>query len=127
MFSPRHMTQFTAAALVAGAVAAPTASAMSIAGSPTRAPSRPAPAVATYSPQDKQLTGNVAPGVAAGLAASTLPRASNPTGDFDWGDAAIGAGSGVALSMLGIGGALALQRRSRKPAARQGASAIATS
>ncbi len=40
-----------------------------------------------------------------------------PSG-FDWGDAGIGVAGGVALSMLGLGGALAAsQRRTRRAAA----------
>jgi hypothetical protein len=34
---------------------------------------------------------------------------------FDWGDAGIGAGAGLALSVIAVGGALAVsQRRSRR-------------
>lgn len=39
-------------------------------------------------------------------------------GGFDWGDAGIGAAGGLALSMVGAGGALALsQRRARRATA----------
>jgi hypothetical protein len=38
-----------------------------------------------------------------------------PNGGFDWGDAGIGAAGGVALSMIGLGGVLAVsQRRTRR-------------
>jgi hypothetical protein len=37
---------------------------------------------------------------------------------FDWGDAGIGAAGGLALSMVGLGGALAVsQRRTRRATA----------
>jgi hypothetical protein len=43
-----------------------------------------------------------------------------PASGFDWGDAGIGAGGGLALAMLGVGGGLVVsQRRGR---ARQGTS-----
>jgi hypothetical protein len=40
-----------------------------------------------------------------------------PSSGFDWGDAGIGAAGGLALAMLGLGGALAVssQRRARHP------------
>jgi hypothetical protein len=44
-------------------------------------------------------------------ARATIVRVSSPGGGFDWGDAAIGAAVGFALSMLGIGSATALARR----------------
>jgi hypothetical protein len=43
-----------------------------------------------------------------------IARISPPSGGFDWGDAGIGAAGGFALSLIGIGGALAIaQGRSR--------------
>lgn len=50
----------------------------------------------------------------------TIVRITASNG-FDWGDAGIGAGGGLALAMVGIGGALALsgrrtRRSSRSPA-----------
>jgi hypothetical protein len=52
-------------------------------------------------------------------AASTTPAVIVRTGPassgFDWGDAGIGAAGGLALSMIGLGGALAVsQRRTRR-------------
>ena len=41
----------------------------------------------------------------------------NGDGGFDWGDAAIGAGTGVAMLLIGVGGSAALaQRRRATPA-----------
>ncbi len=42
-------------------------------------------------------------------------RVSDP-GGFDWGDAGIGAVGGLALSMIGLGGALAVTQRRARPA-----------
>ena len=47
--------------------------------------------------------------------APTIVRVSPPNDGFDWVDAGIGAAGGFALSMLGIGGGLAIsQRRARR-------------
>ncbi|MBV8998176.1 MAG: hypothetical protein JO304_03890 [Solirubrobacterales bacterium] len=47
--------------------------------------------------------------------AATTPTVKAPGGGFDWGDAGIGAAGGLALSMLGLGGALVVsQRRTRQ-------------
>ena len=47
----------------------------------------------------------------------TIVRIVAHDGGFDWGDAGIGVAGGVALSMLGLGGALATsQRRTRRSA-----------
>ena len=44
-------------------------------------------------------------------------RSHAPQSGFDWGDAGIGAAGGLAISMLGLGGALVItsQRRTRRP------------
>ena len=45
---------------------------------------------------------------------ATVVRVSPGSGGFDWGDAGIGAAGGFALSMVGLGSALAVsQRRTR--------------
>jgi hypothetical protein len=53
--------------------------------------------------------------------APTVIHVAAPTGGFDWGDAGIGAAGGLAISMLGVGGALMISqrrvRRSSKPTA----------
>ena len=149
MLSPQHITKATAMALAVGAFAAPAASAgpiadnaaaqprhsqvaNSVTGSHPFGPNRPVRVAAkplpspTYSRQDKQLAPHSAPLAPVNTSAPVV-RVSNPTGGFDWADAAIGASGGLALSILGIGGALALQRRSREPAAVQtGTSAVTT-
>ena len=53
-----------------------------------------------------------------GTSQTTTPivRVVTPNSGFDWGDAAIGGAGGLALSLLGLGGALALShQRSRRP------------
>ena len=50
---------------------------------------------------------------------SDAARAVASDGGFDWGDAGIGAAGGLVITMLGVGGGLALsQRRSAGPAPR---------
>jgi len=45
----------------------------------------------------------------------TIVRVSPSSGAFDWGDAGIGAAGGLALAMIGLGGALVVsQRRPRR-------------
>jgi hypothetical protein len=52
---------------------------------------------------------------AAPASQPTIVRVSAPASGFDWGDAGIGAAGGFALSMIGVGGALATsQRRGRR-------------
>jgi hypothetical protein len=49
--------------------------------------------------------------------ATPIVRVIAPQTGFDWGDAGIGAAGGLALSMLGIGGALVISshRRTHRP------------
>jgi hypothetical protein len=50
----------------------------------------------------------------------TIVRVTAGNSGFDWGDAGIGAAGGLALSMVGLGGALAVsQHRNRRTAAPQ--------
>ena len=48
------------------------------------------------------MSGN---GYGSGTAAPTVVRVVDGHSGFDWADAAIGAAGGIALSMLGLGGA----------------------
>lgn len=55
-------------------------------------------------------------GNSSSSAPATIVRVSSG-GGFDWGDAGIGAAGGIAISMLGLGTALAVSgRRARRPA-----------
>jgi hypothetical protein len=118
MISPQSITRVTAIALTAGAIAAPVASAYP----PRTAPSQGAaavgqahqPTVASYTRQDKQLAPSSPSQPAVNAAPASAP-AGSPSGGFDWADAGIGAAGGLAISIVGIGGALALsQRRVRR-------------
>ncbi|MFZ1993376.1 MAG: hypothetical protein WAU75_04645 [Solirubrobacteraceae bacterium] len=76
-------------------------------------------AAAAYSRQDKSMVPATSPSTTAPRTTkvSGLPplvRLQAPGNGFDWGDAGIGAAGGVALSLIGLGGALAVsQRRTR--------------
>jgi len=48
---------------------------------------------------------------------TTIVRVTPPAGGFDWGDAGIGAAGGLALTLIGVGGALAVSGRRTPPAA----------
>jgi hypothetical protein len=127
----------TAAALIlsVAAAGAPAASARpqgpdaATGGNQPPAVANQAPAV--YSRQDKSTVPPASPstsavgtapstssgGIAKASAAPTVIRVQAPSSGFDWGDAGIGAAGGLALAMLGLGGALAIssQRRARHP------------
>jgi hypothetical protein len=74
---------------------------------------------AVYSRQDKSIVPATSPSTPAGSTAKVsappaVVRVQAPANGFDWGDAGIGAAGGLALSMIGLGGALAVsQRRTR--------------
>jgi hypothetical protein len=52
--------------------------------------------------------------------APTIVHVTGPSGGFDWGDAGIGAAGGLALSILGVGSALAVSgHRTRRQTMRR--------
>ena len=109
-------TATTAAIIVSLAAGAPAASARP-------ADSFPAihqPPATVYSRPDKTMIPVTAPYVGAAAKTTAPPavvRVQAPQSGFDWGDAGIGA-AGLALSVIGIGGAFAVsQRRSRRSTA----------
>jgi hypothetical protein len=115
--TPTHRITTTAAAILTLAAAAgtPTAAAGSSDASVATA-SHQKPAT-VYSRQDKSLIPVASwtsdDGVSAAPAAV---RIETPPSGFDWGDAAVGAAGGFALSMIAVGGVLAVsQRRDRRP------------
>jgi hypothetical protein len=79
----------------------------------------PTPA-AVYSRQDKSIVRATSPSTTTAntakvSAAAPVVRIQAPTSGFDWGDAGIGAAGGFALSMIGLGAALAVsQHRTRR-------------
>jgi hypothetical protein len=98
------------------ATAAPAASAM-----PARLePASAAPPTAIYSRQDKSTIPTTLPATAAATVANVSApppavRIGTPTRGFDWLAAGIGVAGGIALSMLGLGGARGLsQYRTRR-------------
>ncbi len=103
--------------LALAAVAAPGASARPIGADPASAAS--APPAGVYSRQDKSMVrasppSTTAPRTAKVSSPRPVVRLQAPGNGFDWGDAGIGAAGGVALSLIGLGGALAVsQRRTR--------------
>jgi hypothetical protein len=112
--SKSHRITTTAAVVLAlAAVGTPAATA----GSPDAAvatATRPAPA-AVYSRQDKSIIPVSSRSTSADASTEqAVVRVQTPPSGFDWGDAAIGAAGGFALSLIAVGGALAVsQRRGR--------------
>ena len=109
----------TAAALVlsVAATSAPTATARLDDGNPATTANR-APAT-VYSRPDKSVIAVTTPYGRRVAQTASAPQAvvriQTPPSGFDWGDAGIGAAGGVAIAMLGLGGALAVsQRRPRR-------------
>lgn len=123
MLHHQRIRTTAAIALALAAIAAPAASALSrqagwvVRPNPDRqaaqlaraAATRPAPTNWVVRPNPDEQ--NPMP------ASPTIVRVTTPTATsgFDWADAGIGVAGGVALSMIGLGGALAVsQRRTRR-------------
>ena len=121
MLSTQRIARVTAIALTTGAVAAPVASAypprdassQPVAASSNSAAQGPQQKAATYTRQDKQLVASSQSQAPVNAAPPSAPATASD--GFDWVDAGIGAAGGLAISAVGIGGALALsQRRTRR-------------
>jgi hypothetical protein len=54
------------------------------------------------------------PAATPGSAPQAVVRIQTPPNGFDWGDAGIGAAGGLALAMIGLGGALVVSQRPRR-------------
>ena len=126
-----HRITTTAAIIVSLAAAgAPTATAAVSATNPAATANQPAPSV--YSRPDKSMVSGTTPATTAnqapasvydrpdksmipvttpGSAPQAVVRIQAPPNGFDWGDAGIGAAGGLALAMIGVGGALAVSQR----------------
>jgi hypothetical protein len=112
--TPTHrITTTVAVVLSLAAAGAPTAAARDRGRSPVANQ-----AAAVYSRQDKSLIPITTPhrdSPSDGITRQAVVRIQAPPTGFDWGDAGIGAAGGVALALLGLGGALAIsQRRPRR-------------
>ena len=121
-----HRTTATAAAILSLVAAnAPAAGARlaDLAPADTQAPavvySRPDKSMVYSGPDEPMLPTSATAGgdFSAPAAPPVVARVQAPQSGFDWGDAGIGA-AGLALSVIGIGGAFAVsQRRSRRTTA----------
>jgi hypothetical protein len=117
MTTTHRMTTTAAVILSLAAAGAPTAIARPVgADPPTTANQAQAPA-AVYSRPDKSLIPASTPSsdrIPESSAQQAIVRIQTPQSGFDWGDAGIGAAGGVALAMLGLGGALVITHRPRR-------------
>ena len=108
MISAHRITPTAAVILSLAAAGAPTAAA-AVSTNPATTANQPPASV--YSRPDKSMVRVTTPGSAP----QAVVRIQTPPSGFDWGDAGIGAAGGLALAMIGLGGALAVsQRRSRR-------------
>jgi hypothetical protein len=115
MTTTRRAATTTLLVLSLAAASAPTAGARPADFAPA---AKQAPTTVYYSRPDKSLIpvttpygGRVATQVGAQQA---VVRVQAPQSGFDWGDAGIGAAGGVALAMLGLGGALVITHRPKR-------------
>ena len=136
--SGRTLTGAVTAALAAGALAVPMASARPAEPTETyagqqqlhksgvpindsssldkRSPdAKDAASLSSLSETEKQVLASRGVG-APTTPASTPQVVSSTSDDFEWGDAAIGAGGAAAAIILASGGAMALTRRRQRPA-----------
>jgi hypothetical protein len=116
MITTHRMTTTAAVILSLAAAGAPTAIARPV-GADTATAANQAPAT-VYSRPDKSLIRVSAPYGDSTSRQATAPQAvvqvQTPPSGFDWGDAGIGAAGGVALAMLGLGGALVITHRPKR-------------
>jgi hypothetical protein len=109
MTTTPRITTTAAVILSLAAAGAPTATATVSATNPATTANQP-PASA-YSRPDKSMIRASTPGSAP----QAVVRIQTSPNGFDWGDAGIGAAGGLALAMIGLGGALVVsQRRPRR-------------
>jgi hypothetical protein len=116
MLHHQHIRTTAAIALALAALAAPAAAAhgghaswvvrpnpdQQAAELARAAAARPAPTTWVVRPNPDEQNPPPAP--------TTIVRVTTPTGGLDWGDAGIGAAAGVALSMIALGGTLAVSQ-----------------
>ena len=103
-----HRMTTAAVMLSLAAAGAPTAAATVSATNPATTVNRPPASV--YDRPDKSTIRVTTPASAT----QAVVRIQTPPNGFDWGDAGIGAAGGLALTMIGVGGALAVSQRRRR-------------
>jgi hypothetical protein len=112
--SKSHRITIAAAAVLALAAAGAPAATAGSRDAAVATATRPAPAT-LYSRQDKStipVSSRSTPADAS--TEQAVVRIQTPPSGFDWGDAAVGAAGGFALSLIAVGGALVVsQRRGR--------------
>jgi hypothetical protein len=101
-------TRITAAAVILSlaAAGAPTATATATAGTNPAATTNQ-PTAGVYSRPDKSMIRVTTPASVP----QAVVRIQAPPSGFDWGDAGIGAAGGLAIAMIGLGGALVVSQR----------------
>jgi hypothetical protein len=102
MTTTHRITTTAAVILSLAAAGAPTATATT-----TTANQPPA---GTYDRPDKSMIPITTPGSAP----QAVVRIETPPSGFDWADAGIGAAGGLAIAMIGLGGALVISQRPRR-------------
>ena len=109
MISTHRITTTAAVMLSLAAAGAATATASVTSTNPATTSNQPPASV--YDRPDREMI----PATTPGSAPQAVVRIQTPPNGFDWGDAGIGAAGGLALAMIGVGGALVVsQRRPRR-------------
>ncbi len=108
MTTTHRITTAIALALALGASAAPASAwPTNINANGSEVPAMPTSTQPAAQPNGPSRTVSTSPAIV---------RVGASNGGFDWGDAGIGAAGGLALSMIGLGGALAVSKnRTRRP------------
>ena len=110
MLSVRNMTTIGATALVLAAPAAARAEDQDLRAPDSQDVRAPVAVQDLRAPDHQDVTP-----VGSAPAPTRLPVTAPTAGDgFEWGDAGIGAAGGVALAMLGLGGAFTTSQRLRR-------------
>jgi hypothetical protein len=105
MTTTHRITTTAAVMLSLAAAGAPTAAATVSSTTPTTTTNQPPASV--YDRPDKSMI----PVTTPASAPQAVVRIQTPPNGFDWGDAGIGAAGGLALAMIGLGGALVVSQR----------------
>jgi hypothetical protein len=108
MTTTHRITTTAAVMLSLAAAGAPTAAATVSGTTPATTANQPPASV--YSRPDKETI----PVATPGSATQAVVRIQTPPNGSDWADAGIGAAGGLALAMIGVGGALAISQRGRR-------------